>query len=267
MKVRENLAIIADVATILGVSIVGFIGTPLVSVLLGRKFSLFGVVNGVLFYFVMTGAAILISIVLLRSGWRLFQQREYLRLTLRLFLYILLLSILAGIHGPSKDLWANLLGNEYFFPPSPTEVVEGLDLRYVGEDASILGKVKWNPRRPIDIANYRAVTYLEYRNESPFFRVHKFLAPIHGGDSETELARISADGSFMVPSISKRFQTQGNVLQGAIVAIVTRLDGGPLRRYPPGVTDKNATELKEIQAFAETLEVRDAQQPRQPDAR
>jgi hypothetical protein len=171
-----------------------------------------------------------------------------------------LLTIIAGIYSPSKDLWANILGNEYFFPPSPTEVVEGLDLHYRGDDSSIVGKVKWKSGRPIDIANYRVVTYLEYRNESPFYNVHKFVAPIHGGGSETELAKISDDGSFMIPSISKNFQTQGNVLQGSIVAIITRLDGEPLRRYPPGITDKNAIELTAIRASVKALELRDAQQ-------
>lgn len=268
VRIRQNLAIIADVATILGVSIVGFIGTPLVSVLLGREFNLFSLVNGVFFYFVVTGMTVLISIGLLRRSWRLLQEKKYFRLVFSLFVYLLSLSIVVGILRPSRDLWANLLGNEYLFPPSPSEVVEGLALRYRGEDASIVGKVTWKPGHLVEIQNYRAVAYLKYSDESPFYKVHEFFTPIHGGSSVTELVRISADGSFVVPNITTNLRTLGNVLQGSIVAIVARLDGEPLRRrYPPGVTDKNATLLREIRAFAETCEIGNAQQPRQPDAR
>jgi len=78
MRGRKNLAIIADFAAILGVSIVGFIGTPMVEVLLGRKFNLFRIVNGVLFYFVVVGVIILVSIVLLRKSWSRIREQNIL---------------------------------------------------------------------------------------------------------------------------------------------------------------------------------------------
>lgn len=102
------------------------------------------------------------------------------------------------------------------------------------------------------------MTYLKYSSES-FYKIHRFFTPIHGGDSETSFGRISADGTFLVPNISKSFPTQGSVLQGFIVVVITRLNAGIVTRYPPGVADKNSNELKTIGAFAEKFEVRDAQ--------
>src|SRR5262249_38408616 len=187
--------------------------------------------------------------------WVSFKQRKYFNMIFRIFLFILLFAILTGVFKPLKELWANLLSNEYFFPEFPIAVVESIDLRFNEGKQELVGHVVWKQQyKYIDVDNYRVLAYLKYSNDS-LYKTYWFYRTTYDPNYDTELARISTDGSFLVTKVSTSFNMPGNVLQGFIVAIVTRLDDGLRKRYPAGVYDKNATQLNAIGAFTEELDV------------
>lgn len=262
VPVRQTLAVIADIATILGVSIAWFIGTPWVGRLLGRSFSLFDLITGVLFYFVVICITLFFSAWFLSGAVTRFKARNYVNFAVCLFAYLVVLSAIIGIFGPFRSLWANVFGNTYLRPAAPVEIVQDLDLHYNRERAILHGRVTWKPGFRVELDEYRAVAYLKYSNDSPFYVLHSFTIPTGSGFTfGAKLVKISADGSFIIPGISTNSHTVGNVLEGCLIAIITRLDGEPLvARYPGSVTDERSEEFSRINAYAKASEVAIAQQ-------
>jgi hypothetical protein len=142
------------------------------------------------------------------------------------------------------------------------EVVQDLDLHYNSEKGILQGRVTWKPGYSVELDAYRAVAYLKYSDDSPFYVLHSFTIPTGSGFiSGVKLVNISADGSFVIPDISANSQTVSNVLEGCMVAIITRLDGEPLMtRYPGSVSDERSEAISRIGAYAKASEVAIAKQ-------
>lgn len=259
MKWRDTLAVIADFATIVGVSIVSFITTPLVSTLVGRDYSVLDFVDGTLFYLIIVIVALVPAQLILKYGWNSFNQHKYWRVVVSALFFLLVAVIFIGTFSSAKDLWANLFNNEYFLPEQPSKLAEKLEVRFDANKREAIGRVIWRPeKRPVDPADYWIVTYTKYHG-SASFKIHDFFVSIGERTvAETDVAEIGTDGSFVVPDIEAT-DYEHNLLEGLIVAVVTRLDNGAFRRrYPIEVFGKNATGLHQIGAFVREIECRQA---------
>lgn len=159
MKIHEHLAIIADIVTILGISFVWLIGTPLAQVFLGRKLHVFDLLNGVLFYSVFICSSIILIIVFSKGIYNSYIQRKFFYSVFQFLFFVLSLSFLAGIFEPTRDVWANLLENEYLFPISPSAVIERIDVNFNAKEDIVTGKITWKPQYSMNIDDYRVMVY------------------------------------------------------------------------------------------------------------
>ena len=249
VKSRDYLSIIADVVTIVGVSIVWFIGQPVVAALLGRHVSFGNFANGILFYFIWISMTAFIVILLEKLTFKEFKQKHYAKVTIYIGVFIALISVIANGFVPSKDLWANLFANEYLFPSSPNEVIKDIDLSFDRNDGRLKGTVNFNDvYKQIDACDYRIVSYSKYKDDSNY-NIHRFLWREDGAYYNRTLVKINSNGSFLIPDFRSYENTVGNTLESIVVAVVTRLDDGLRTRYPTAISGKDAPELIEVGAF------------------
>jgi hypothetical protein len=138
------------------------------------------------------------------------------------------------------------------FPESPDSVVERMDINLSSVNHVISGDIQVKSGKSVDFNNYRVICYTKYVNGDAY-AAHRFYM---GDGGWATIFNIGDDGKFLIRSIRDIDQFKNDGLESITIAVITKLDEGPInRRYPRVFINDNSPELKAIGAFVATLRV------------
>lgn len=250
-KAKNYLSIIADIFAILGVSVIGVIGRPMISIILEKEISITDFLSAILFYSIYITLLILILYFLLKRFKLDFSEKKYFIITSRIILVCLLLVVYLGSFSFAIDYWGNIFNNKYFYPDPPSTILKQLDINFQYSDSEIRGKIDWNSN--INNSDYKIVTYVKYSNNSEY-RIHNYDVHTHSIVNSTNTSNINIDNTFVIPAPSK-LNIYRAELDSIILAVVTKHDCLLVKRYPASVFDSKDSTFGEINAYTQTLKL------------
>jgi hypothetical protein len=258
-RYRSCLSVVADVATILGVSFFTLFGNRILSSALSRQFSFFDFITATLFYFVFVIVFLFSIGFMLKKTFSSAKDKRWLDSILYCIGFFIVWLILVFLGGRLRTGFASMLNNEYLLPPQPINIIHEItDLEWDPNSAEIRGRIAWK-RSHIDTSKYRILSYLKYSDDT-HLKLHEFWHPTKAGSVEYSFVGVSEKGNFIVPSVSSKSVTYGNYLERAAIAVVRKADCDFFPDYPYGILSLPDPTLDSIGASTVELPRNDIQQ-------
>lgn len=124
---KEKLSVIADIVTILGISIATFVAGPFLTELVGLGFELSEFIWALFFYSII-GLAIIGLIIGFLSEFKNTENKKDSGDTISaIFVYLLILAIFISVYPWTKNFFGDITNNRYLLPPSAMSAVKDID--------------------------------------------------------------------------------------------------------------------------------------------
>lgn len=238
---REKLAYIADVCTIIGVSMATFFSSSIIKRVTGESFSFFDLANGTLFAFIVIFVSYWL-LVLLVASVRSLRNKKFTYGAFLAFVFLVLLNISIGVMPYFKDCWANIFSNEYMLPNRPNSVFKQISKLTVDESGVISGAVELSdPSQHVCVDEYVVLVYVKYDEES-YRRKDQYSRTYFEINSDLTFSTSSMRG----PNREKPTE--------AIVVVVRALDVSMRDRSPRYVNSGYAAALTNIGGVSRIVE-------------
>ncbi len=253
----KKLAVVADCATILGVSLatVVVIGGELLSEALNRPFEPVHLISYLLVHMLYFAAFAIALAKLLhgcRNAWRTNHRRWSIALLVSALVAMWFLLVCLQ---PWRNVAGGFLRNPYLLPRRPAACVVGVEASAVstgsGRNPDITGRLKFN--KSSDPSQYLLVAYVKYSDSSDYIP-HRFY---RGDRTWTEHWEVDVgmDGSFRVPDLLMAKTTVGNRLTDCWIVIVLRKDTSFPWHLPVSILSFPSPQLDLIGAVAHRIEI------------
>jgi hypothetical protein len=175
--------------------------------------------------------------------------QAYRKLSLSIIAALLLVTVSSAAFPRLRDTYANLTGTQYLYPDAPIAIAEGIECKKIAP-GSIGGAIKHAATAEIDYNNYRVLLYAKYSRSSFYELQERYVAEASGTYVQNTSTSLDKSGSFIIPGLKLYKDNEQNYLEGTIVALITNLDDGIVKRYPFSIIKSNDAALSMIRSIA-----------------
>ena len=237
----KKLAIVADLATILGVSIATFVAGQFLSEVTGLGFSASEFAVAVFFYFIF----FIIFVGILSVFWSAIQEiisKNYGNATGYFFLAFFFLAMYSSFVPGIKNFAGDIFGNRYMLPkPAQLVVSSLLAEKMENSEGGYLIKGKVSFKKDVEISDYVIALY-GADSKTGVYVLHAF--------NNSQMFEINGNGDFNIPSVAKDFR-----LDDSYVVVFRELDSkrGAGSDFPNYLTVIPNIELGEAGAFVQAF--------------